>query len=96
MNPQYSIVIPAYNESARIGGALAEVLRTLDEKQWDAEVLVVNDGSSANTAAIRIVVDRLFSERTVAMVRNFPKRRKSTHRRKWPARRGLCAMRQPA
>ena len=52
MNPQYSIVIPAYNESARIGPALVEVLRTLDEKRWDAEVLVVNDGSSDDTAAI--------------------------------------------
>lgn len=52
VTPQYSIVIPAYNESARIGQALTEVLRTLDEKQWDAEVIVVNDGSSDNTAAI--------------------------------------------
>ena len=52
MNPQYTIVIPAYNESARIGRALTEVLRTLDEKRWSAEVLVVNDGSTDNTAAI--------------------------------------------
>jgi len=52
VDPQYSIVIPAYNESARIGPALVEVLRTLDEKHWDAEVLVVNDGSSDDTAAI--------------------------------------------
>jgi glycosyltransferase involved in cell wall biosynthesis len=52
VNPQYTIVIPAYNESARIGRALAEVLRTLDEKGWNAEVLVVNDGSTDNTAAI--------------------------------------------
>ncbi len=52
MSPQYSIVIPAYNESARIGRALAEVLRTLDEKRWNAEVLVVNDGSTDNTASI--------------------------------------------
>ncbi|HVT98393.1 MAG TPA: dolichyl-phosphate beta-glucosyltransferase [Acidobacteriaceae bacterium] len=52
MNPQYTIVIPAYNESARIGAALAEVLRTLDEKGWNAEVIVVNDGSTDNTAAI--------------------------------------------
>ena len=52
MAPQYTIVIPAYNESARIGRALAEVLRTLDEKHWNAEVLVVNDGSTDNTAAI--------------------------------------------
>jgi dolichyl-phosphate beta-glucosyltransferase len=52
VTPQYSIVIPAYNESARIGRALSEVLRTLDEQHWDAEVLVVNDGSTDNTAAI--------------------------------------------
>ncbi len=51
-SPQYSIVIPAYNESARIGRALSDVLRVLDEKRWDAEVIVVNDGSSDNTAAI--------------------------------------------
>lgn len=52
MIPQYTIVIPAYNEGARIGHALSEVLRVLDEKQWDAEVIVVNDGSADNTAAI--------------------------------------------
>ena len=52
MNPQYTIVIPAFNESARIGPALTEVLRTLDEKRWNAEVLVVNDGSTDDTAAI--------------------------------------------
>ncbi len=52
MDPQYSIVIPAYNESARIGPALTEVLHTLDEKAWNAEVLVVNDGSTDSTAAI--------------------------------------------
>jgi glycosyltransferase involved in cell wall biosynthesis len=51
-SPQYSIVIPAFNESARIGRALSDVLRVLDEKRWDAEVIVVNDGSSDNTAAI--------------------------------------------
>lgn len=52
MNPQYTIVIPAYNESARIGPALTEVLRTLDEKGWNAEVLVVDDGSTDSTSAI--------------------------------------------
>src|ERR1700728_1993175 len=52
MNPEYSIVIPAYTESARIGPALVEVLRTLDEKCWSAEVLVVDDGSADSTAAI--------------------------------------------
>ncbi len=51
-HPQLSIVIPAYNESARIEDALERVLSCVAEQQWDAEVLVVDDGSKDNTAAI--------------------------------------------
>jgi glycosyltransferase involved in cell wall biosynthesis len=50
--PSISIVIPAYNESARISKALNEVLRVVRERGWHAEVLVVNDGSTDRTAAI--------------------------------------------
>jgi dolichyl-phosphate beta-glucosyltransferase len=50
--PLISIVIPAYNESARIGKALSEVLRCVHERNWHAEILVVNDGSTDSTAAI--------------------------------------------
>ena len=42
--PFISIVIPAYNESARIGTALGEVVRVVRERAWQAEVLVVNNG----------------------------------------------------
>ena len=48
--PAYSIVIPAYNESARIGATLREVVRCVREEKWDAEVIVVNDGSADSTA----------------------------------------------
>jgi glycosyltransferase involved in cell wall biosynthesis len=51
-SPALSIVIPAYNESARIGHALDEVLACVAARQWKAEVLVVNDGSSDQTAEI--------------------------------------------
>ena len=51
-SPQISIVIPAYNESARIEHALDRVLSCVQERQWDAEVLVVDDGSTDDTAAI--------------------------------------------
>jgi glycosyltransferase involved in cell wall biosynthesis len=51
-HPQLSIVIPAYNESARIEHALDRVLSCVAEQGWDAEVLVVDDGSKDNTAAI--------------------------------------------
>jgi dolichyl-phosphate beta-glucosyltransferase len=52
MNPNYSIVIPAYNESERIVTTLDKVLAYIDQQRWDCEVLVVNDGSRDNTAEI--------------------------------------------
>ena len=52
MDPAYSIVIPAYNESARLGGTLEKVLAYVHARGWDAEVIVVNDGSQDNTANI--------------------------------------------
>lgn len=52
MDPTYSIVIPAYNERARIGATLDKVLAYVHSQGWDAEVIVVNDGSRDNTADI--------------------------------------------
>jgi len=49
---KYSIVIPAYNESQRIGATLERVQSYLAATGWDAEVLVVDDGSSDETAEI--------------------------------------------
>jgi glycosyltransferase involved in cell wall biosynthesis len=50
--PRLSIVIPAYNESARIEATLARVLECVETRHWDAEILVVDDGSTDNTATI--------------------------------------------
>ncbi len=50
--PAYSIIIPAYNEGARVGDTLESVLAYAAERGWDAEVIVVNDGSRDNTAEI--------------------------------------------
>lgn len=52
MHYDYSIIIPAYNESARIGNALTQVLSCIRERGWNAEVIVVNDGSRDTTAQI--------------------------------------------
>jgi glycosyltransferase involved in cell wall biosynthesis len=52
LDPTYSIVIPAYNESARLGATLENVLAYVRAQGWDAEVIVVNDGSRDNTAEI--------------------------------------------
>jgi dolichyl-phosphate beta-glucosyltransferase len=48
----YSFVIPAYNESVRLRPTLDELLRYTQEQNWDVEILVVNDGSTDDTAQI--------------------------------------------
>ncbi len=45
----YSIVIPAYNEGERLGATLEKVLAYVRLQGWNAEVIVVNDGSRDNT-----------------------------------------------
>lgn len=49
---RYSIIIPAYNERLRIADGLDAVLRFVADQRWDAEVIVVNDGSKDETDAI--------------------------------------------
>lgn len=50
--PQLSIVIPAYNEGLRIEATLERVFDCVEQEGWNAEVLVVDDGSKDETAAI--------------------------------------------
>jgi glycosyltransferase involved in cell wall biosynthesis len=50
--PKYSIVIPAYNESARIPATLQSVVACIRAHGWSAEVIVVNDGSRDDTADV--------------------------------------------
>jgi dolichyl-phosphate beta-glucosyltransferase len=52
MEITYSIVIPAYNEGKRLGATLEKVLGYLRGQRWNAEVIVVNDGSHDNTAEL--------------------------------------------
>lgn len=50
--PSYSIVIPAYNEANRIPATLDAVIACIRRNNWSAEVVVVNDGSRDDTAAV--------------------------------------------
>jgi len=50
--PKYSIVIPAYNESGRLPLTLSSVVSCIRTRGWDAEIIVVNDGSTDGTADV--------------------------------------------
>jgi glycosyltransferase involved in cell wall biosynthesis len=52
VNNTYSIIIPAYNESARICGTLEKILAFVRSQGWSAEIIVVNDGSTDGTSLI--------------------------------------------
>ncbi len=45
-----SIVIPAFNEEQSIASQIQEVKRTMDQTDWAYEVIVVDDGSTDDTA----------------------------------------------
>ena len=50
--PFISVIIPAFNEEARIVPALAKVVAYLDSRHFSWEVVVVDDGSSDGTASL--------------------------------------------
>jgi len=52
IRPHLSVVIPAYNEEARLGPTLERIERYLRQQRIDAEVLVVDDGSTDGTAKV--------------------------------------------
>jgi glycosyltransferase involved in cell wall biosynthesis len=48
----YSFIIPAYNEGERLTVSLPKVLDYVRQRQLPSEIIVVNDGSSDNTADV--------------------------------------------
>lgn len=85
-----SIVIPAYNEETRIGDSLNRVLSFLQNQNYSAEVIVVDDGSRDGTA--RAVSERIpnFHEagHELRVLTNTPNRGKG-----YSVKRGLTAAR---
>jgi glycosyltransferase involved in cell wall biosynthesis len=69
MNPiTHSIVVPAYNEAKRLEATLDHVLGYVAARKWNAEVLVVNDGSKDATRDI--VLQRAAHSPALRLVEN--------------------------
>lgn len=52
MSSDLSIVIPAYNEEDRLGATIRQICEYLPTSGTNAEIIVVDDGSSDNTASV--------------------------------------------
>jgi glycosyltransferase involved in cell wall biosynthesis len=89
MLPPFSLVIPCFNEAARIGTTLGVALDYLTANAPESELIVVNDGSTDATAAI---AREMFSQAKIAvrLLENFPNRGKGA-----AVRSGLLAAREP-
>jgi glycosyltransferase involved in cell wall biosynthesis len=48
--PDLSVVIPAYNESRRLASSLEQICGYVEAAAVDAEIIVVDDGSTDGTA----------------------------------------------
>ncbi|HJT44982.1 MAG TPA: dolichyl-phosphate beta-glucosyltransferase [Chthoniobacterales bacterium] len=85
----FSVIIPCYNEAARIGNTVRSTLEYLSIESPNAELIVVNDGSTDSTAAI--VRNGLAGAKVPArLIENFPNRGKGA-----AVRSGLLAATKP-
>jgi dolichyl-phosphate beta-glucosyltransferase len=50
--PLLSIIIPAHNEEQRLPGSLEKIMAFLEEQDYEAEVIVVENASQDNTAGV--------------------------------------------
>lgn len=68
MSARLTVVVPAFNEGARVGDAVVALRRALPEVTPDGlEIVVVDDGSSDETAA---AAERAGADRVVRLERN--------------------------
>ena len=89
MLPPFSVAIPCYNEAARIGDTVGATLDYLVAESQDAELIVVNDGSTDQTS--RILREALSGAKVqTRLLENFPNRGKGA-----AVRTGLLAATRP-
>ena len=58
--PHLSVVIPAYNERERLKRFVPGIVEFLRSKGWPFEIVVVNDGSKDDTAAVALELSKTF------------------------------------
>jgi dolichyl-phosphate beta-glucosyltransferase len=89
MLPPFSIIIPCFNEAARIGKTVRTTLDYLSDNAPTSELIVVNDGSTDATGTI---ARKILSEAKIAtrLLENFPNRGKGA-----AVRSGLLAAQKP-
>src|SRR5216110_675174 len=89
MLPAFTVAIPCFNEASRIGGTIRATLDYLAKESSDAELIVVNDGSTDQTSSV--VRDALKSAKIqTQFLENFPNRGKGA-----AVRTGLLAAARP-
>lgn len=69
-NLKLSIVIPAHNEELSIGHTISILVKELDEKSIDYDILVVNDNSKDNTENVLLNLMKLYPR--VGYINNRP------------------------
>lgn len=52
MKPALSIVIPAFDEEARLGDSIKKILAYIEKEKISAELIIVDDGSGDKTAEV--------------------------------------------
>ena len=89
MRPPFTVTIPCFNEASRIGGTVRATLDYLAAESPEAELIVVNDGSTDATSSI--VRDALAGSKIQnRFLENFPNRGKGA-----AVRTGLLAATMP-
>ena len=90
MTPSISVVVPAFNEAMRLAGSLHVVLDYLERYDGDAELIVVDDGSTDRTADVAADVFGRGERTHTKLIRYSANRGKG-----YAVRTGLLAARAP-
>jgi len=91
MSLNLSLVIPAYNEASRLGETLQAAFEYLKAQIYESELLVVDDGSTDETAQVAGESFQNFSGRISSYLIRVPANRGKGH----AVRAGLLAARAP-